>query len=66
MAIQIHTTIGSWDRDEDMRLGHAELTYVAHHYNAPDGEDWQVLLAYDADHDGSLDSLELARFLHII
>lgn len=34
---------------------------MAHNYNALAKEAWEVLVAFDADRDGSLDALELSR-----
>ena len=56
-----HHTYHRWDRDENMRLGHAELMEIAHTYNAPGKEAWLLLVKYDADRDGSLDVVELGR-----
>jgi hypothetical protein len=58
----VHALLHRWDRDENMRLGHAELIHIAHNYNALGKEAWQVLVKFDADRDGSLDVVELGRW----
>jgi hypothetical protein len=44
MLRKVEALLRRWDRDEDMRLGHAELMYVADTYNTRGSVALEVLL----------------------
>ncbi len=44
MLRKVEVLLRRWDRDEDMRLGHAELMYVADTYNTRGSVALEVLL----------------------